>query len=197
MAHFAKVDRVGTVVDVVVVDDAVLLDEEGNEVEQKGIDFLTELFGGAPQWDWKQTSYNACKGQHRKMMPPDVNGEYVEPVYGSKPCLRKNYAAIGGKYDYERDAFIPPRHNEYHVILDEGACHWECPYQSNQTTDNKGVALSYTDTSEYASVNSNRNPKGWIWDDQKKTYKQVLAFDVERVNYTYDNQQHMWVKQYF
>ena len=62
MAHFAKVDRVGTVVEVVIVDDAVLKDEEGKEVEQKGVDFLTELFGGAPQWDWKQTSYNACKG---------------------------------------------------------------------------------------------------------------------------------------
>ncbi len=45
MAHFAKIDRTGPVVDVVVVDDAVLTDEEGNEVEQKGIDFLTELVG--------------------------------------------------------------------------------------------------------------------------------------------------------
>ena len=34
MAHFAKVDRVGTVVEVVIVDDAVLKDEEGKEVEQ-------------------------------------------------------------------------------------------------------------------------------------------------------------------
>lgn len=196
MAHFAKIDRAGTVVDVIIVDDKVLLNEEGNEVEQKGIDFLSELFGGAPQWDWKQTSYNAAKGMHRVQRPPDVNGDYVAPLFGSKPCLRKNYAAVGGKYDYERNAFIPPRHNATHVILDEGACHWECPYQSNQINDNKGVPLAYTDTSEY-TVNANRNPKGWVWDEEKKTYIKVLAFEEQRVNYTYDNQQHMWVKQYY
>ena len=31
MAHFAKIDRVGTVVDVIVVDDAVLQDEEATK----------------------------------------------------------------------------------------------------------------------------------------------------------------------
>ena len=95
MAHFAKVDRVGTVVEVVIVDDAVLKDEEGKEVEQKGVDFLTELFGGAPQWDWKQTSYNASKGHHRFQPEPTANGDYIEPVFDEKPCMRKNYAAVG------------------------------------------------------------------------------------------------------
>ncbi len=196
MAHFAKIDRTGTVVDVVVVDDAVLQDEEGNEVEQKGIDFLTELFGGLPQWDWKQTSYNSVKGQHRIQLPPDENGNYQEPLFDTKPCLRKNYAAVGGKYDYTRDAFIPPRHNSTHVILDEEACHWECPYQSNQSTDNHGNPLAFVDSSEY-TVNSKRNPKGWVWDENSKTYKQVPAFEQQSVNYVYDNQQHMWVQQHF
>ena len=92
MAHFAKIDRVGTVVDVVVVDDAVLKDEDGNEVEQKGIDFLTELFGGAPQWDWKQTSYNACKGEHRMLRMPNENGEYCEPI--QIECKETQYSIL-------------------------------------------------------------------------------------------------------
>ena len=193
MAHFAKIDRVGTVVDVVVVDDAVLLDEDGVEVEQKGVNFLTELFGGAPQWDWKQTSYNACKGRHRFQPQPASYGDEVPPIFDSKPCLRKNYAAIGGKYDYVRDAFIPPRHNATHVILDEKACHWECPYQSNQKNDNGGIPLPYKDESDY-TVNAQRNPKGWVWDEEKKTYKQVLAFEQKNVQYQFDPQQNMWIQ---
>lgn len=196
MAHFAKIDRTGMVVDVIIVDDTVLLNEEGIEVEQKGIDFLSELFGGVPQWDWRQTSFNSVKGRHKFVTPPDENGNYREPVYDSKPCLRKNYASIGGVYDYARDAFIPRRHNESYVILDEQAGHWECPYQSNQLTDNIGNPLPYTDTSSY-TVNESRNPKGWIWDENEKTYKQIAAFEQQKVNYTYDNQQKMWVKQYF
>ena len=193
MAHFAKIDRVGTVVDVVVVDDAVLLDEDGVEKEQKGVNFLTELFGGAPQWDWKQTSYNACKGRHRFQPQPASYGDEVPPIFDAKPCLRKNYAAIGGKYDYVRDAFIPPRHNATHVILDEKACHWECPYQSNQVNDNGGVPLPYKDESDY-TVNAQRNPKGWVWDEVKKPYNQVLAFEQKNVQYQFDPQQHMWVQ---
>lgn len=194
MAHFAKIDRVGTVVDVVVVDDAVLLNEEGKEVEQKGVKFLSELFGGAPQWDWKQTSYNAVKGRHRLQPAPASYGDQIPPIFDTKECLRKNYAAIGGKYDYVRDAFIPPRHNATHVILDEKACHWECPYQSNQVNDNKGIPLGFTDHSDY-TVNGLRNPKGWVWDEEKKTYIQVQAFEEQSVNYQFDGQTHMWVKQ--
>lgn len=193
MAHFAKIDRTGTVVDVLVVDDDILKNEDGEEVELKGIKFLSELFGGEPQWDWKQTSYNAVKGRHRFQPAPASYGDEVPPIFDSKPCMRKNYAAIGGKYDYVRDAFIPPRHNATHVVLDEKACHWECPYQSNQVNDNGGVPLAYKDESDY-TVNAQRNPKGWVWDEDKKTFKQVLAFEQTNVQYQFDPQQHMWVK---
>ena len=193
MAHFARIDRTGTVTDVIKVDDAVLLDEDGNEVEEKGIQFLQELFGGP--YDYKQTSYNACKGRHR-LQPIPTNNQPVDPIFDSKPCLRKNYAAIGGKYDYERDAFIPPRPNATHVILDEQTCHCECPYQSNQSTDNAGRPLSYVDKSDY-TVHSTYNPKGWVCDDQRKTYYQVPAVEQVQVNYSYDSQQKMWVKTYF
>ena len=40
MAHFAKIDQSGTVVDIVKVDDEILLDENGDENEKLGIKFL-------------------------------------------------------------------------------------------------------------------------------------------------------------
>jgi hypothetical protein len=40
--------------------------------------------------------------------------------------IRKNYAGIGFTYDYERDAFIPPKpFNSW--LLNETTCRWESP----------------------------------------------------------------------
>ena len=79
MAHFAEIGLNNVVERVIVVHNNELLDENGNEVEQKGIDFCKSLFGGT----WVQTSYNGN--------------------------FRKNFAGKGFKYDSERDAFIAPQ----------------------------------------------------------------------------------------
>ena len=76
MAHFAELDESNIVKNVIVVNNNELLDENGNELEQKGIDFCVNLLGGT----WIQTSYNNN--------------------------FRKNYAGIGYLYDPMRDAFI-------------------------------------------------------------------------------------------
>jgi hypothetical protein len=55
MAHFAELDENNKVIQVIVVHNNELLDENGNESEQKGIDFCVNLFGGT----WIQTSYNS------------------------------------------------------------------------------------------------------------------------------------------
>ena len=78
MAHFAQLEN-NVVKQVIVVSNQDILDENGQESEQKGIDFCSNLLGGT----WKQTSYNAK--------------------------IRKNYAGIGYTYDEGRDAFIPPK----------------------------------------------------------------------------------------
>ena len=78
MAHFAQLEN-NIVTKVIVVANQDILDENGQESEQKGIDFCSNLLGGT----WKQTSYNAR--------------------------IRKNYAGIGYKYDATLDAFIPPQ----------------------------------------------------------------------------------------
>jgi len=78
MAHFAQLDENNIVTQVIVVNNSELLDENGNESEDKGVAFCQLLFGG----NWKQTSYNAN--------------------------FRKNYAGIGFTYDPVADEFNPP-----------------------------------------------------------------------------------------
>lgn len=78
MAHFAKIDENGVVLDVIVVANAELLDADGNESEAKGIAFCKSLFGD--ETNWVQTSYNGN--------------------------FRTRYASIGGTYDAQRDLFI-------------------------------------------------------------------------------------------
>jgi hypothetical protein len=78
LAHFAKLEN-NVVTQVIVVSNQDILDENGQENEQKGIDFCSNLLGGT----WLQTSYNGN--------------------------IRKNYAGVGYKYDAALDAFIPPQ----------------------------------------------------------------------------------------
>ena len=53
MAHFAKLDDNNLVIDVNVINNAVL---DANNEEASGIEFLTQWSGGYS--NWKQTSYN-------------------------------------------------------------------------------------------------------------------------------------------
>lgn len=116
MAHFAVI-KDNTVQQVVVVADKVLWDENKNEVEQKGIDFLNRLIG--KEFEYRQTSYTAR--------------------------IRKNYAGIGYVYDASRDAYISPRpmrkplneeskelSGEYE--LNEETCRWEFKEDNKFTT---------------------------------------------------------------
>ena len=89
MAHFAEINSSGVVTNVVVIDNNILMDDYGNEVEQKGIDYCSQLFGHS---NWVQTSYNAS--------------------------FRKKYASVGGFYDSDKDEFIEPQPNEW-FYLDE------------------------------------------------------------------------------
>ena len=97
MAHFAQLDN-DNVINIIVVHNNELLDQDGNEVEQKGIDFCKSLFG--QDTNWIQTSYNAT--------------------------FRKNYACGGGTYNKELDAFILPKPYDSWV-LNETTCKWEAP----------------------------------------------------------------------
>lgn len=97
MAHFAKLDDNNKVIAVHVVNNDVIT-VNGNESEQLGIDFLTNLHGHNK---WKQTSYSGS--------------------------FRKNYAGIGYTYDESRDAFIAPQ-TWGSWTLNENTCQWEPPF---------------------------------------------------------------------
>jgi len=79
MAHFAEIGVDNTVIRVIVVNNAELLDGDGVEQESLGANFCRDLFGGS----WMQTSYNGN--------------------------LRKNFANKSYTYDSNRNAFIPPK----------------------------------------------------------------------------------------
>jgi hypothetical protein len=78
MAHFAKLEN-NVVTQVIVVANKDILNEQGQESEDLGIAFCSNLLGGT----WLQTSYNGK--------------------------IRKNYAGVGYTYDEALDAFIPAK----------------------------------------------------------------------------------------
>ena len=77
MAHFAQIVN-NVVTNVVVVHNNELL-VDGVEVESKGAEFCTNLFGGS----WLQTSFNSK--------------------------IRKQFASVGYTYDSNADVFIAPQ----------------------------------------------------------------------------------------
>ena len=79
MAHFARIEN-NIVVDVHVVDNHNLLDENGIEQEQKGIDYLKSIWG---DHTFVQCSYNGN--------------------------IRKQYPGIGFTYDPVKDIFVAPQ----------------------------------------------------------------------------------------
>jgi hypothetical protein len=79
MAHFAQINKDNFVEQVIVVNNEVLLDENGNESEAKGIAFCQSLLGG----NWVQTSYSGS--------------------------FRKNFAGIGYTYDPINNYFFAPQ----------------------------------------------------------------------------------------
>jgi len=84
VAHFAWLDDNNIVYQVSVVDNANLLDENGDESEAVGIAYLTSVHGAGKTW--KQTSYNNN--------------------------FRGTYAGIGYTYDSVNDVFVAPEVSE-------------------------------------------------------------------------------------
>jgi hypothetical protein len=79
MAHFVRVGPDGTVQEIIVIENDVLLDEEGVEQESLGQQFLASL---GLEGTWVQCSYNEG--------------------------FRGGYPGHGWSYDAELDKFVPP-----------------------------------------------------------------------------------------
>jgi len=99
MAHFAKIDENNKVTEVIVVANEVLLDDNGNEQEALGLEFIASL---GLEGRWVQCSYNGS--------------------------MRAHYPGRDFTYDEDRDAFIPPKPYDSWV-LDEATCLWVAPIE--------------------------------------------------------------------
>lgn len=119
MAHFAQIGLNNVVKNIVVVDESFFEDGEGNRSEENAIQ---KLINNTGHLTWVQTSYNTRQGVHVDL---------AHNPTGGLP-LRKNFAVIGGTYDPNRDAFIPPKPFESWV-LNEDTCDWDppTPYPDN------------------------------------------------------------------
>jgi len=131
MAHFAELNLNNVVLRVNALSNSVMKDDQGNSIEQLGIDFLQNLYG--KDTIWKQTSYNTRAGVY-------YDAETNKPSLDQSKAFRKNYAGIDYIYDPIRDAFINPKpivapEMEQYVIFDEFACYW----YYNQPTIEIGV----------------------------------------------------------
>jgi hypothetical protein len=78
MAHFAKLDENNKVIEVIVVCNDDIVDENGEESEEIGVQFCKMIQG--ENTNWKQTSYNGN--------------------------IRGRYAGIGMYYDETIDEFV-------------------------------------------------------------------------------------------
>ncbi len=105
MAHFAKLDDNNMVLEVIVVDDADAAGGVYPASDPAGKSFLKRLTGHS---NWKQTSYNRN--------------------------FRVNFAAIGGTYDADRDAFIQPKLDNTSWVLDEETLSWKRPVERPDIT---------------------------------------------------------------
>lgn len=107
MAHFAELDQNSIVKRVIVVNNNDILDENGNESESVGINFLHHLFGD--DTIWKQTSYNNN--------------------------FRNKYAGPGNIYREDLDIFISP--SPYRSwVFDEQTLQWIPPIPKPESTEN-------------------------------------------------------------
>ena len=117
MAHWAEIDENNIVLRVTV---------GSNDDADEGYQWLIDNLGGR----WIKTSYNTQGGVHS---------------LGGTP-LRKNYAGIGYTYDETRDAFIPPKPEDYPSwVINDDTCLWEAPVP--YPTDGKAYSWDEATTS--------------------------------------------------
>jgi hypothetical protein len=119
MAHFAQIGIDNVVLRVSVVRNEDILDGNGNESEEVGIQFLKSVHG--PLTNWIQTSYNKN--------------------------FRHNFAGIGMVYNNEYDVFLTPQPWSSWSLNTE-TYEWEPPTPEPELTEEQGETGSYYEWNE-------------------------------------------------
>jgi hypothetical protein len=119
MAHFAQIDYNNTVMRVSVVRNEDILDENGDENEELGVQHLRSVHG--PATIWIQTSYNNN--------------------------FRYRYAGIGMVYNVEHDVFLFPQPHPSWVLNTE-TFEWNPPTPQPELTEEQRIAGNYYEWNE-------------------------------------------------
>ena len=119
MAHFVQIDYDNKVLHVSVVRNQDILDENGNESEEVGIQFLKSIHG--PLTNWLQTSYNNN--------------------------FRFRFAGIGMVYNGEHDVFLNPQQYPSWTLNTE-TYEWDSPIPKPELTEEQKEAESYYEWNE-------------------------------------------------
>lgn len=109
MAHFAQLDENNVVLQVIVISNDDVLDENGNESEEIGIQFCKNLLGQDTKWT--QTSYNS-NFKHKYAGIGDYYDEVHQVFIPSGYHYDEEYNRVvpdGTSYNPEYDEFIPPQ----------------------------------------------------------------------------------------
>ena len=121
MAHFAQIDYQNKVLRVSVVANEDILDDDGNESEEVGIEYLKSIHG--PNTMWIQTSYNNN--------------------------FRCRYAGIGLVYNVEHDVFLLPQPYPSWILNTE-TYEWESPVPKPDLTIEQVESGNYYEWNEEA-----------------------------------------------
>lgn len=161
MAHFAELDENNMVLRIIVIHNNELLDANGQESEQQGIDFCKSLYGADTRW--AQTSYNNS--------------------------FRYRYAVVNGHYDPVSDVFVPPKPSDKpSYVLDNAIYDWVPPVP--YPTDGHGYVW-IEDIVNWVKVTSKPVPDNinrYIWNKTTEEWEQVTVIMVPgtEIEYVWD-----------
>ena len=144
MAHFAKIGMNGKVIQVLTMDNEEMKDDQGNEVEAKGQEWL-ERHNNWPAQMWVQTSYNTYYNKHS-------SGD-------DSKALRGNYAGIGYEWDEGNQIFWPKKPYPSWV-KDTATASWISPV---------GNAPDLTSEQEEQNTAQTHN-WGYVWNEAEQSW---------------------------
>jgi hypothetical protein len=101
MAHFAKLEANGKVIQVLTLNNSDMLNADGVEDEAVGQQYL-ETHNNWPAQMWIQTSYNTRGGKHYDNQSGELSADQSK-------ALRGNYAGIGYEWDEDNNIFWPKK----------------------------------------------------------------------------------------
>ena len=180
MACFAKIKSNGIVVQVESVDNSILLDENGVEQEQLGIDFLRNLYN-QPNANWKQGSYGTYNGEHYTF---DENNIMYLSEDQSK-AFRIHHPGINYTWDETLQGFLPPKPYPSWTLYTGPKTETKMPYEWEAPIPDPTVGgIGDPDTEEHV-------PYFTMWDEENQRWTAHLGQDKETL-YIWNQETSSW-----